>query len=143
MDVDAADFIIKTQNIKVITTPLEEFPFNGMKFNKIVALEVLEHLTNPSLGLSVLFDLLEPNGVLIVTTPPPYHKNLLDSTHLYVLPAKCWERLFEYAGYLNIRIIPLSLIPFLYRISKYLSLGLRISTGMPGIVSTNLIIAQK
>ena len=46
-----------------------EFPFAGQRFDAILLLDVLEHLTEPEASLRVLGDALAPGGHLIVTVP--------------------------------------------------------------------------
>ena len=142
MDEEAVEHIKQELGIEVISTQLENHPFNGRKFDKIIALEVLEHLNSPLEGLKIIHNLLKNGAVFIATTPPPYEKNLKDSTHLFVLPSVCWERLLKKAGFQEVTITPVSFLPFFYKKSKSFSFGLGFKTKLPGIVSTNLIIAK-
>jgi len=142
MDQEAAEFIKKEHGLEVITTPLEKYPFKEKKFDKIIALEVLEHLNDPLGALKIARDLLKEDGVLIATTPPPYTKNLIDETHLFVLPPICWERIIKKAGFKEVKIKPVSFLPYLYKKSKKFAIGIPLSIKAPGIVTTNLIIAK-
>lgn len=144
MDLEAVEFIKKEYGIdEIVSTPLEERPFKEKKFDKVIALEVLEHLNSPLDGLVAVRDLLKKDGVLIATSPPPFEKNLKDETHLFVLPPTCWERIIKKAGFSEVKISPVSFLPYLYKKSKHLAIGIPLSIKIPGIISTNLIIAKK
>jgi len=144
MDLEAAEFIKKEYGIfEIVSTPLEEHPFKEKKFDKVIALEVLEHLNSPLDGLGIVRNLLKKDGVLIATTPPPFEKNLKDETHLFVLPPTCWERIIKKAGFSEVKITPVSFLPYFYKKSKHLAIGIPMAVTMSGIVSTNLIIAKK
>ena len=103
----------------------------------------MEHLNSPLEGLVVVKNLLKKDGVLIGTTPPPIEKNLKDETHLFVLPPICWERLIKKAGFSEVKISPVSFLPYLKKKSKKLAIGVSLAVKMPGIISTNLIIVKK
>ncbi len=44
-------------------------PFNNSFFNKIVSIEVIEHLENPAMFIKELNRILKKNGQIIITTP--------------------------------------------------------------------------
>ncbi len=92
--------------------------FGLSKFNMIVAIEVIEHLNNPIMFLKECYDMLIPNGYLLVTTP-----NILDkfsrikflrrgqfchfepvsfykTGHRTIMPKWLLELYFNYAGFI-------------------------------------------
>lgn len=57
----------------------EHAPTNSKKAGGVVFLEVLEHLANPLLGLTNIYNSMEKGGVLVLTTPNPQSsKNTLN-----------------------------------------------------------------
>ncbi|MBL7942401.1 MAG: class I SAM-dependent methyltransferase [Flavobacteriales bacterium] len=49
--------------------PLDDQCFNGIQFDVIVWVEVIEHINHPHRDLAVINRLLRPGGLLFVTTP--------------------------------------------------------------------------
>lgn len=70
--VNSANLTAKSLNLqrraKFIKADFEKFSSNE-KFDVIMALEVLEHIKNDDLALQKLHDLLDSNGLLILSTP--------------------------------------------------------------------------
>lgn len=56
------------------------------KFDVIVAWEIIEHLYNPGLFTDNCKDLLNDNGLLIITTPNPFWFNFFLQTMFYWFP---------------------------------------------------------
>ncbi|MCI2228389.1 class I SAM-dependent methyltransferase [Polaribacter sp. MSW13] len=57
----------------------EHAPITSKKAGGVIFLEVLEHLANPLLGLTNIYNSMEKGGVLILTTPNPQSsKNTLN-----------------------------------------------------------------
>lgn len=52
--------------------PAEELRDNGERYKAIVCSEVLEHLDEPQNLVAVLYDILDDDGVLVVTVPNGY-----------------------------------------------------------------------
>lgn len=61
----------KVQRAKIIQGNAEEIFFENETFDIIVSLQVIEHLYQPELMLLAAKKYLNPNGVLIFTTPNP------------------------------------------------------------------------
>jgi 2-polyprenyl-3-methyl-5-hydroxy-6-metoxy-1,4-benzoquinol methylase len=57
------------QNHKAVVADVYKLPFANGSFDCIVASEVLEHQPAPEQFVEILFNLLRPGGVLILTTP--------------------------------------------------------------------------
>lgn len=56
---------------------LDEVPL-GEQFEVVLAGEVIEHLANPGLFLETVKRFMQPNGILVITTPNPFRiENLL------------------------------------------------------------------
>lgn len=51
---------------------MEPMPFDKNSFNYIFCLEVLEHIENPTFVLRQFYDVLKPDGVLILSVPNVY-----------------------------------------------------------------------
>ena len=110
----------------------------------IVALEVLEHIENPSAVIEKIATLLKPGGVFCGTTPYPFRKNIVsDQTHISVLHPENWRRLFSSAKFKAVSISPMSFFPFLWRIHPRLNIRLPFYLSTKTVVSTCLIVARK
>lgn len=124
-------------------TSLEDFDNKG-SFDKIFAIEVLEHLDNPASCINKLKNLLKKDGFFIGTTPYPSKYNVLaNDTHVFVLHPENWKRLFLNYGFKMVKIYPMSFVPVLWRINKHLNFVLPFYLSLSNVYSTCLIIAQK
>ena len=56
-------------NVQFEVMSAEKLVADGKKFHAVICSEVLEHLDHPESLLSVLYDILDSDGVLIVTVP--------------------------------------------------------------------------
>ncbi|HLH28607.1 MAG TPA: class I SAM-dependent methyltransferase, partial [Acidimicrobiales bacterium] len=88
--------------------------FAGERFDAVLALDVLEHLTDPGATVRRLAGLLDPGGRLVVSIPNVTHaavrlhllagrfetadSGLLDRTHLHFFDRRSAERLLTDAG---------------------------------------------
>lgn len=61
--------ICESKGINMFQGKLEDIDFNGLTFDIIVSIEVIEHLSNPIPFVTKVHELLEPEGLLYVTTP--------------------------------------------------------------------------
>ena len=104
------------ENLHFSQTLMDELPFSNSSFNKIVFLEVIEHIS-PSQGAKVLgtfYDLLAPGGTLVISTPNkrslwPLIEYLLDKfklvptlakeQHEYLYTCKQLKKMAELAGF--------------------------------------------
>ena len=59
----------KFPNVRFDVVSAEQLVADGHRYHAVICSEVLEHLNDPGKLLSVLHDLLDTNGVLIVTVP--------------------------------------------------------------------------
>ena len=145
---DISSFIVKKANhlqkdIKFIQLNIEKEIKLEKKYDFIVAFEVLEHLENPTKALINIKKLLNKNGVLIFSTPYPTKISLSDSTHINVHKPVWWINLSKKIGFLKARQIHATFVPFLYKISKYLSIGLPFRSNIPYVNSTVFLIFNK
>lgn len=113
------------------------------KFDFIVAFEVLEHLKNPEKALLNIKKLLKKKGTLIFSTPFPTKRSLKDPTHINIHKPLWWKNVGKKVGYSNTKVIHATFIPFLYRISKYLSIGFPFKSDAPFVNSTVFFIFKK
>jgi 2-polyprenyl-3-methyl-5-hydroxy-6-metoxy-1,4-benzoquinol methylase len=56
-------------NVELATADLRELPFNDDSFDLVVCFEVIEHIAEPGAVLDELTRVLEPNGILLVSSP--------------------------------------------------------------------------
>jgi len=114
------------------------------KYDAVIALEVLEHLNNPFQSVKKIFRLLNTNGFFIASTPYPYKKNVLaDKSHRYVLHPSNWYKLLSEQGFRNIKLYPMSFIPYIWKINKHLNFRIPFYVPFKYFISTCLIIAYK
>jgi 2-polyprenyl-3-methyl-5-hydroxy-6-metoxy-1,4-benzoquinol methylase len=59
----------KFPNVRFDVVSAEQLVADGHRYHAVICSEVLEHLNDPGKLLSVLYELLDTNGVLIVTVP--------------------------------------------------------------------------
>jgi len=74
--IDMSEELIKTnkdKNIKLEIGNAENLHFDNNSFDIIVACAVIEHVDNPNKMLSECHRVLKKNGILIITTPNPFH----------------------------------------------------------------------
>src|SRR5262249_6409421 len=103
----------------------------GEKFDAVVALEVLEHLTDPLPVLRQLLSIVQPGGWIVVSLPNEAHLlarlQMLfgslpfgghDDPHILHLDRQRARKLFEAAGCRLVRERPVSAIPPRWRILR-------------------------
>lgn len=112
-------------------------------YSLIFAFEVLEHLKNYRQGIKNIYKGLKKGGVFIGTSPYPYKKNLLDPTHYSVRFPEEWKNEFILHGFTDVSVSPMSFLPYLWRISKYLNIPIPLYIRNAKCISTTLIIAKK
>jgi 2-polyprenyl-3-methyl-5-hydroxy-6-metoxy-1,4-benzoquinol methylase len=57
------------ENHAAITADVFHLPFKKASFDCIIASEIIEHVANPTIFIKNLFEVLSPDGILIITTP--------------------------------------------------------------------------
>jgi len=67
--IEKARSLNKFSHVKFDVLSAEQLVANGQKYHAVICSEVLEHLNDPGKLLSTLHDILDENGVLIVTVP--------------------------------------------------------------------------
>ena len=59
-------------NLETVIDDLQESQLGRNKFNLVLCTEVLEHVPNPELAMQTIFNILEPGGIAIITTPQKF-----------------------------------------------------------------------
>lgn len=113
------------------------------KYDYIVAFEVLEHLKDPVKSLKNIKQMLKKGGTLVFSTPFPTKRSLSDPTHINVHDPSWWLKAGKKTGFFKTKAVYATFVPFLYRISKYLSVGFPVKTNLPYINSTCFLIFEK
>lgn len=144
---DISSFIVgkagKIQNdIKFFKFDVEKDK-TDKKYDFIVAFEVLEHLKNPEKSLKNIKQMLNKGGIFVFSTPFPTKRSLADPTHINVHDPSWWLKAGEKTGFSRTKTVYATFVPFLYRISKYLSVGFPVKTNLPYINSTCFLIFEK
>ncbi len=67
--IEKARSLNKFNHVKFDVLSAEQIVANGQKYHAVICSEVLEHLNDPGKLLNTLHDILDENGVLIVTVP--------------------------------------------------------------------------
>ncbi|MCX6706197.1 MAG: class I SAM-dependent methyltransferase [Candidatus Woesebacteria bacterium] len=150
-DVSASDissYIVKKagslqRDINFFKLNIEDNVEIDKKFDYIAAFEVLEHLRNPEAALKNIKQMLKEDGTLVFSTPFPTKRSLADPTHVNVHKVSWWLNLGKKAGFMKMKVIYATFVPFLYRISKYLSIGLPFKSDIPYVNSTCFMIFKK
>lgn len=60
---------LKAKRIKLILGDVTDMPFKTRSFNKAIITEVLEHIDDDKKVLKEVYQILEPNGILLLTVP--------------------------------------------------------------------------
>jgi len=78
-NIEAAKAYAKRKNLPInfVYTTAEDLEKTGVKFDVILAMEVIEHVANYKFFLKKLASMLKPNGVLIISTINRTIKSLL------------------------------------------------------------------
>lgn len=145
---DISSLMVKTA--KELNTPVpfvlcdveKKLPVSK-KLDVIMAFEVLEHLPRLDRAMKNIFQALRKGGYFVGTSPYPYKKNFLDPTHVNVKYPQEWSKIFRKQGFSDVKVYPMSFIPYLWRINKQFNIVLPFHIGLPYFVSTTLIIAKK
>ena len=100
-------------------------PFGPESFDAVSAGSIIEHLERPIDFLRQIRQTLKPGGLLVLSTPNPHYplESLLTITlnrryyytpeHIYLFPQRWLVRMFEWAGFQNVRLFSGGLaIPF-------------------------------
>ena len=92
------------------------YPFKKNEFDAITAGEIIEHLENPNNFLQGAYEILKPNGVLVLSTPNPNsiweriltlnlsRKYFYDPEHFNLYPQRWLLRILERNGFKNVKI---------------------------------------
>lgn len=120
-----------------------EKPFKKDKFDLAIAFDVIEHLPHPSEGIKNTYDLLKKGGSVIFTTPNDYPHVWNDPTHVNVKKPEEWRKILEKAGFKNIFIKQITLIPYFYRWHHLFSKALPFGSSSPYFISPVIIFAKK
>lgn len=128
---DVSDYIVEEMHkiypdLEFVRKDIQEAICDSEGFDLIICLQVLEHLSQPSVGLKNIFSLLKKEGLFLVTVPNPRSKIPLtdwrnDPTHVSVFTQAVWRGLLVQAGFLQVESQTFSTIPFLWRLIPQLS----------------------
>lgn len=120
----------------------KEIPLN-IKFDIIIAFEVIEHLKNPYRAVIRMRQKLKKNGILICSTPNKKYDASSDPTHINVKNEIEWKKLFKKAAFKKIKSTQISFIPYLYNLNKYFQYAFPFRIKSKFINSPLFIIAWK
>ena len=145
---DISDLMVKTANklcasVRFVYCDIQKGIPVRKKFDAVMGFEVLEHVPNLKKALTNIERSLHKGGYFIGTSPYPYAKNYLDRTHVNVKYPGQWRKLFLDNGFSSVRMLPMSFLPLVWRLSKYTNPVLPFYISWPFFVSTTLIIAKK
>jgi len=65
---------VKVKNYKTLCANVEKVPLKPEIFNKAIAIDIIEHVQNPSKFCAEIYRLLKDNGELLITFPMTYDK---------------------------------------------------------------------
>lgn len=121
---------------------MKQYPKKHL-FNYVLAFEVLEHIPKLPLALNNIHKLLKKDGIFIGSTPYPYPKNMLDRTHVHVHHPGYWRNTFANHGFTDIHTVPLSVLPYFWKVFPGVIPIIPWYVSVPYVVSTTVIVARK
>lgn len=139
--VDKASCLQKDIPFKVINVE-KEIKING-SFDYIFCFDVVEHLKKPKDAFENIIRKLNKGGVFVFSTPFPSKEYLSDPTHINVHEPDWWLSLGKKTGYKNLKFSYATFIPYLYRVSKYLSIGFPLKINLTHLNSTCIFFFKK
>lgn len=150
--IDICEELIKTnkdENIKLEIGNAENLHFANDSFDVIVACAVIEHVDNPNKMLSECYRVLKKNGILIITTPNPFHdkiatkigylkeENHIETLNLNKLNKMLKSNNFKIVSSQNFMFFPFFKLPFENQIESFIRF-IRL-----GKIMTNQLIVGK
>jgi 2-polyprenyl-3-methyl-5-hydroxy-6-metoxy-1,4-benzoquinol methylase len=69
INAEAADYCRRRRGLDVVAGTLDSRPFPPANFDVVVMGDVIEHLSDPSLTMRQVQELLRPGGVVLISTP--------------------------------------------------------------------------
>ena len=117
--------------------------FKQDKFDLSVALDVIEHLPHPKVGIKNIYNLLKIGGTAIFATPNDYPHISNDPTHINVKNPHAWKKILKKVGFKNIYAKQITFIPYFYRFNWRFALVFPFATKSPYLISSVIIIATK
>ena len=73
----------------------EYWPLKNKKFDLVVSLETIEHVPNPKTFLNAIYNALQPNGILVLSTPCNETETRFKPTNPFHLREYTWDELGE------------------------------------------------
>lgn len=120
-------------------------PLRSSSVASVVALEVLEHVPRPEQVLGEVARVLRPGGTFLASTPNPggdrlpLHDSGADPTHVSVLPPSTWGRLLGDAGFGEVEVHTVLLLPFAWKVWARASRAVP----LPVVGPTSLLLARR
>ncbi len=123
---------LKQYNLSFILANIESVPIRDRKFDKIIAIDSIEHTINPEKVISEMKRLLKDNGQLMITFPSSHdkweylfrlagkligHKRTkvaFPDSHQYSFTLKHWKSLMEKGGFTLVKSKATTLFPPLH-----------------------------
>lgn len=144
---DISDYAVRKavknhKRIKFLVHDMEK-PFNGTKFDLALAFDVIEHLPNPEKGIKNVYNLLKDEGTVIFTTPNDYPHVYNDPTHINVKKPNEWVKILKKAGFKNIYVKQIAIMPYFYRWHYQLAFMVPFAVNFKYVISPVILIARK
>lgn len=113
------------------------------KFDIVIAFEVVEHLRNPERAIRNMYNSLNKEGHLVISTPYPYKWIYSDPTHINVKYPEEWVIMMKKEGLKKVAYHRFSLLPFFYRFNKKFHIILPFAIPVSRINSPIFFIGKK
>jgi len=128
----------------------ENLRFKDASFDIITASAVIEHLNNPEKMLSECYRVLNDKGILILTTPNPFHNRIAEAIgyfdrdlHIHTFNTSELKRMIRNKGFVIIlskefMLFPFFKIPFENSLENFLR-----SIGLGRLMCNQLVVGRK
>lgn len=103
-------------NVHFLKHDIQDPFISKIKYDLVLALDVIEHLENPKKSIENMYNLVKSKGLVLCSTPNDYAHERKVPTHISVKTPQEWKKIFYAAGFKTVEIRQKTFLPFFYRL---------------------------